>query len=204
MRTVFSCLCLIPPLIDALYRKDYKQLQEFAQEIIRLESAADEIKHDFRLKMPNTLLLPVDRKDLLSLISDQDGLADTSEEIVKILLYRDMEVPDPLKDILDELLEATMDISVSAKDMIEQLDELLQVGFRGRENVKVSEMIDGVKSTEHDIDAIMFRTRRILFEHENELDPVTIMFWYKLIDLLGSISDQAENIGDRLLLLLSK
>ena len=54
MRTVFSCLCLIPPLVDALHRKDYVQLQEFAKEINRLESAADEIKHDFRLKMPNT------------------------------------------------------------------------------------------------------------------------------------------------------
>jgi len=171
---------------------------------MRLESEADEIKHVFRLTMPNTLLLPVDRKDLLSLISDQDSLADTTEEISKILLYRDMEVPDPLKDILDELLEATMDISVAAKDMIERLDELLQVGFRGRENEKVSEMIAGVKNSEHDIDKIMFRTRRTLFEHEKELDPVTIIFWYKLIDLLGHISDQSENIADRLLLFLSK
>ncbi len=204
MRTVFSCICFLPPLIDALYRKDYEQLQDFAEEIIKLESEADEIKHVFRLNMPSTLLLPVDRKDLLSLISDQDSLADTTEEIAKILLYRDMEVPDALKEIIDELLEATMDISVSTKDMIEQLDELLQVGFRGRENEKVSRMINGVRRSEHDIDAIMFRTRRILFEHEKELDPVTIIFWYKLIDLLGTISDQSENIGDRLLLFLSK
>lgn len=204
MRTVFSCTCLLPPLIDALYRKDYAQLQELAEDIIRLESEADEIKHEFRLNMPNTLLLPVDRKDLLSLISDQDGLADTTEEFAKILLSRDMEVPDPLKNILDELLEATMNISVATKEMIEQLDELLQVGFRGRENEKVSKMIAGVRTTEHDIDAIMSRTRRTLFEHEKDLDPVTIIFWYQLIGLLGSISDQAENIGDRLLLFLSK
>lgn len=204
MRTVFSCICLLPPLIDALYRKDYEQLKGFAEELIELESQADEIKHVFRLNMPSTLLLPVDRKDLLSLISDQDSLADTAEEIAKILLYRDMEVPDALKEILDELLEATMDISVSTKDMIEQLDELLQVGFRGRENEKVSRMINGVRRSEHDIDTIMFRTRRILFEHEKDLDPVTIIFWYKLIDLLGAISDQSENIGDRLLLFLSK
>jgi len=204
MRTVFSCICLLPPLVDALYRKDYGQLQDFAADIIRLESEADEIKHEFRLNMPNTLLLPVDRKDLLSLISDQDSLADTTEEIAKILLYRDMEVPDALKDILDELLEATMNISVATKDMIEQLDELLQVGFRGRENEKVTRMIIGVRSTEHDIDGIMSRTRRTLFEHEKDLDPVTIIFWYKLIELLGSISDQAENVGDRLLLFLSK
>ena len=69
---VFSCICLIPPLLDALYRKDQEQLSEHAGEIIRLESEADEIKNIFRLKMPNTLLLPVDREDLLRLMSDQE------------------------------------------------------------------------------------------------------------------------------------
>ncbi len=204
MRMVFSCICLLPPLLDALYREDDEQLKEFGNEIILLESEADQIKHVFRFNMPNTLLLPVDREDLLKLISDQDHLADTAEEIAKTLLYRNMTVPDTLKALIDELLEGTMEISASAKDMIEQLDELLQVGFRGREQKKVEEMISGVRRKEHNIDNIMHRTRKTLFENERHLDPVSVMFWYKLIDLLGSISDQAENIADRLLLFLSK
>jgi uncharacterized protein len=204
MRLVFNCICLLPPLLDALYRKDYEQLKEFAEEIIVLESEADEIKQTFRLNMPNTLLLPVDRKDLLSLMSDQDHLADLAEEIAKVLLYRDMEVPDALKAVLDELLEGTMEISVAAKDLIEQLDELLQVGFRGREQEKVSLMIAGVRRSEHNIDSIIHRVKRTLFEHERRIDPISVMFWYQLIDLLGGISDQAENIADRLLLFLSK
>ncbi len=204
MRLTFSCICLLPPLLDALYRKDYPQLAEFAEEIIKLESAADDIKQDFRVHLPNTLLLPVDREDLLNLISDQDGLADLTEEIAKILVYRDMVVPDPLKDLLDELLEGTMEISVAAKDMIERLDELLQVGFRGREQEKVSVMIAGVRRSEHNIDHIMFRIRRRLFESEKDLNPVDTMFWYQLISLVGAISDQAENVADRLLLFLSK
>ena len=204
MRVVFSTICNLPPLLDALYRKDYEQLAEFAEEIIKLESEADEIKHEFRFNLPSTLMLPVDRKDLLNLMSDQDRLADITEDIAKILLYRDMEVPDPLKDVLDELLEGTMEISVGAKDMIERLDELLQVGFRGREQENVVGMIAGVRRSEHNIDNIMHRIRRQLFEHEGQLDPVSVMFWYKLINLLGSISDQAENLADRLLLFISK
>ena len=204
MRVVFSCICNLPPLLDALYRNDYEQLAEFAEEIIKLESEADEIKHEFRFNLPSTLLLPVDRKDLLNLMSDQDRLADITEDIAKILLYRDMAVPDPLKDILDELLEGTMEISVGAKDMVERLDELIQVGFRGREQENVIRMIAGVRRSEHNIDNIMHRIRRKLFEHEDQLDPISVMFWYKLINLLGSISDQAENLADRLLLFISK
>lgn len=154
--------------------------------------------------MPNTLLLPVVREDLLSLISDQDCLADTTEDIAKTLLFRDMEVPDPLREILDELLEGTREISSAARGMIERLDELVQVGFRGREQKKVSEMIAGVRRSEHNIDNILYRTKKTLFENEKGMDPVSVVFWYQLIDLLGSISDQAENVADRLLLFISK
>jgi len=204
MRITFSCICCLPPLLDALYRKEYQQLAEFGEEIIKFESEADHIKQEFRLNMPNTLLLAVDRKDLLNLISDQDRLADITEDIAKMLLYRDMEVPDPIKATLDELLEGTMEISVAAKDMIERLDELLQVGFRGREQENVVSMIAGVRRSEHNIDTIMHRIRRELFECEKDLHPVDAIFWYQLINLIGAISDQAENVGDRLLLFLSK
>jgi len=204
MRIIFSCICCLPPLLDALYRKDYQQLSEFGEEIGKFESEADHIKQEFRLNMPKTLLLPVDRKDLLNLISDQDRLADLTENIAKILLYRDMEVPDPIKGVLDELLEGTMEISVAAKDMVERLDELLQVGFRGREQEQVESMIAGVRRSEHNIDGIMHRIRRRLFECEKEMNPVDAIFWYELISLIGAISDQAENVADRLLLFLSK
>ncbi len=204
MRAVFSCICFLPPIMDALYRQDKAQIDEIGQNIIELETKADVIKHTFRLNMPNTLLLPVDREDLLRLISDQDRMADTTEDIAKTLLFRDMEVPDSLKEVLDELLEGTMEISAAAKDMIERLDELVQVGFRGRQQEKVSEMITGVRRSEHNIDNILFRAKRTLFENEKDMNPVSVMFWYQLIDLLGSISDQAENVADRLLLFISK
>ena len=97
-----------------------------------------------------------------------------------------------------------MEISSDAKAIIEQLDELLEVGFGGREMEKVSNMITGLRRSEHNIDAIMHRTRRTLFAVEDQLDPVSVIFWYKLINLLGSISDQSENMADRLLLFLSK
>ncbi len=204
MRTVFSCICLIPPLFDALYRKDLDQVHDFAAQIDQLESEADKIKNTFRLSMPKSLFLPVDREDLLGLMADQDHIADTVEEIGQILCYRDMEVPEAIKEVLDELLEGTMEISSEAKAIIEQLDELLEVGFGGLEMEKVSRMITGLRRNEHNIDAIMHRAYRTLFTAEKDLDPVSVMFWYKLIDRLGSISDQAENMADRLLLFLSK
>lgn len=204
MRVVFSCICHIPPLFDAVYREDKQQLIDFATQIKDTETAADKLKSTFRLNMPKSLFMPVDRRDLLSLIGDQDKIADTTEDIAKIFLFRDMVVPEKIKELLDELLEGTMEISASARDMIEQLDELLEVGFVGRELDKVNKMIAGVRRSEHNIDDIVHRLQARLYAIEGELNPVDAIFWYKIIDLVGQISDQAENLADRLLLFLSK
>lgn len=204
MGMVFSCICVLPPLFDALYRKDNTQITEFANQANKLETDADKLKSSFSLNLPTSLLMPVDRKDLLSLISEQDKIADTVEEIGQILLYRDMEIPEELKELFDELLEGTMEISSDAKQMIENLDQLLEFGFGGRQLDKVTSIIAGVRRSEHNIDNIVHRTRRALFAAESKLDPVSVMFWYKIIELLGSISDKAENMADRILLFLSK
>ena len=205
MRAAFLCVCSLPPLFEALFEGERDKVLECAAQISQQETEADKIKSTFRLNMPKTLLLPVDRKDLLGLMTDQDNLADLSEEIGKILTYRDMAVPKTLKPLLDELLEGTIEVGGDAKAMIEELDELVEVGFGGdRELEKVRDIISGVRDSEHNIDMILNRTRQALFAIEGELNPVDVMFWYKIIELLGSISDQAENMADRLLLFLSR
>lgn len=205
MRAVFLCICSLPPLFEALFNQEREKVIECADNISKLETEADKIKSTFRLNMPKSLLLPVDRKDLLGLITDQDSLADTCEEIGKVLTYRDMVVPTALKALLDELLEGTMEVSVEAKAMIEELDELVEVGFGGgRELDKLTTLISGVRKSEHNIDNILHKTKQALFSIESDLPPVDVMFWYKILELLGDISNQAENMADRLLLFLSR
>ncbi|MBM9615988.1 TIGR00153 family protein [Desulfobulbus rhabdoformis] len=204
MRTVFSCICLIPTLFHALYLREDEQIADLAAQIDSLETEADKIKSNFRLNMPNSLFMPVARRDLLELLNDQDSLADIAEHIAQIVVSRDMVVPEAIKSHLDALLEETMEATSAALKIIEELDELLEVGFGGREREKVSGMIDGVRKCENNIDKILHNTRRSLFAVEDELDPVSVMYWYKIIELVGDLSDQSENIADRLLLFLSK
>ena len=204
MRTVFSCVSLLQPLFEALSAKDEALVKQLAQQISELETDADKQKSVFRLHMPKTLFMPVDRRDLLHLLRNQDSLADDAEKISQILTSRDMEIPDAIKGLLDELLADTLQICSEAKLMIEELDELVQVGFGGREHDKVIEMIAGVRRSENNLDQILHRIKRALFTVEDSLNPVSVMFWYQIIDLLGNMSDQAENMSDRLLLFLSK
>ena len=204
MRTVFSCVSLLKPLFKALSENDREQVVKLARQIDQLETQADKQKSVFRLNMPKTLFMPVDRRDLLNLLRDQDSLADDTEQISQILINRDMEIPPAIKELLDELLADTLNICSEAKLMIEELDELVQVGFGGREYDKVIAMIAGVRRSEHDLDRILHQIKRALFSIEDSLPPVSVMFWYQIIDLLGNMSNKAENMSDRLLLFLSK
>jgi hypothetical protein len=192
------------PLFDAIIKKDREQVNALAVKIGDLESEADQIKNEFRLHMPKRVLMAVARRDLLSLIQQQDMIADTVEKIGQIVTQRDMEVPGAIKELLLKLVQHTTDICFQAAAMIEQLDELLAVGFGGKQSSLVSEMITNVKRSEHNIDFLIRDLNRTLFSVEDRLSPVSVIFWYKLIELIGEISNQAENMGDRLMLFIAR
>ena len=204
MRVVCRCVAEMQPLFDAIIKKDREQVNALAVKIGELESEADQIKNEFRLHMPKRVLMAVARRDLLSLIQQQDMIADTVEKIGQIVTQRDMEVPGAIKELLLKLVQHTTDICFQAAAMIEQLDELLAVGFGGKQSSLVSEMITNVKRSEHNIDFLIRDLNRTLFSVEDRLSPVSVMFWYKLIDLIGEISNQAENMGDRLMLFIAR
>ena len=204
MRVVSRCVAKIPALFDAMIKKDQEQVNALAVKIGELESEADQIKNEFRLHMPKRVLFAVARRDLLALIQQQDIIADTAEKIGQIVTQRVMEVPESIEEHLLNLVQSTTDICSQALAMIEQLDELLAVGFGGKQSDLVSEMITDVKRSEHNIDFLIRDLNRTLFSIEDQLSPVSVMFWYKLIDLIGEISNQAENMGDRLMLFIAR
>jgi len=204
MRIVSRCVAEIRPLFDAMIKKDREQINALVVKIGELEGEADQIKNELRLRMPKRLLMAVARRDLLSLIQQQDGIADTVEKISQIVTWRDMEIPEAIEEPLLNLVQHTTDICSQAAAMIEQLDELLAVGFGGKQSGIVAEMITNVKRSEHKIDFLISDLNRTLFSIEDRLNPVSAMFWYKLIELIGEISNQAENMGDRLTLFIAR
>jgi uncharacterized protein len=204
MRVVSRCVEKIPALFDAMIQKDQEQIDALAASIGELESEADSIKNEFRIHMPKRVLFAVARRDLLALIQQQDIIADTAEKIGQIVTQRVMEVPKSIQEHLLNLVQRTTDICSQAAAMIEQLDELLAVGCGGKQSDLVSEMITNVKRDEHNIDVLIRDLNRSLYSIEDQLKPVSVMFWYKLIDLIGEISNQAENMGDRLMLFIAR
>jgi predicted phosphate transport protein (TIGR00153 family) len=198
------CAAEVPKLFEALSAGDQEKVVVVKDRIYELENEADEIKNELRAHLPKSLLLPVDRRDLLEVLDMQDSIADTAQDIAGLLFERPMEVPKNLKDPLLALTRRCVDACDQAVKIIGELDELVETGFRGRESDRVSEMVAELNKIETDTDEMGTELVRRLFAQEDEMKPVSVMFWYELIQWIGDLADYAEKVGNRLRLLLAR
>ena len=57
---------------------------------------------------------------------------------------------------------------------------------------------------ESDTDGMGMHLARVLFAEEDKHKPVSVMFWYQLIQWVGALADYAEKVGETLRLLIAR
>lgn len=199
-----QCVVLLGEFLEAGFNKDWTTAERLQQEISLRENEADDLKQNIRAHLPKSLFLPVARTDLLSLLNSQDKLANRSKDIAGLMLGRRMEVPPSLIDPVREYYRQSLRASEQALKTINELDELLETGFRGKQVEIVEKMITELDELEHLNDVTQIGIRASLLKLEPELPPVNVMFLYKVIDLIGDVADISQMIGGRLALLMAK
>lgn len=204
MKVVADCAAKAVPLFEALRDSDRERLLGVKDEIFALEHEADGIKNDIRSHLPKGLFMPVDRRDLLDLLQAQDAIADTVQDVAGLLALREMEIPEVLKGQVLPYVQRTLDAVTQCADVINELDELVEMGFRGREGERVEGMVGELNSLEGETDELGMSLAKTLFEHEDQMNPLSVIFWYELIRRIGEIADHAEEVGDRLRLLIAR
>ncbi len=152
MRVVVRCAAEVPGLFEALCAGDDKKIQGIRDEIFTLENDADEIKNRLRSHLPKSMFMPVDRGDVLEILDLQDSIADTAQDIAGMLMVRRPTVLDPIREPLLDLTQRCRDACNQMAKIMEELDELLETGFRGRESTKVISMIDELNRIEPETD----------------------------------------------------
>ncbi|MFT6679711.1 MAG: putative phosphate transport protein (TIGR00153 family) [Haliea salexigens] len=195
---------LLPAFLEAAQDDDWKLAEEIFKRIGEAEEAADKLKRSVRRHLPNSLFLPVPRTDLLELVTIQDHVANTAKDIAGLMLGREMRFPEKLEKHLLEFARACTATCEQALVAIRELDELLEVGFTGREVVRVEGLIKELDKLEGRTDKQSRALRARLFKLERKLYAVDVMFYYKVIELLAGLADSAERVGHRLQILMAK
>ncbi|MES9966158.1 MAG: TIGR00153 family protein [Sedimenticola sp.] len=204
MRIVNECVLEVPALFDALVKGDNGALSAQKDKIFAKEGEADILKNDLRAHLPKSLFMPVDRRDLLELLELQDTIANTAQDIAGLMLERDMSVPSGMEDDVVAFVQRCVDTCNQAANVMEELDELIETGFRGPEASRVEEMVDALNKVEDETDQMGIDLSRTLFAMEDDLKPVTVMFWYQMLQWIGDLADYAEKVGDRMRLLIAR
>ncbi|MGG2395331.1 TIGR00153 family protein [Pseudomonas sp. SH1-B] len=199
-----ECAANLVPFFEAVMAEDWTRVEQVQQEMSRLEHEADKLKKSVRLHLPKSLFLPVPRSDLLELLSVQDKVANRAKDIAGLMLGRQMTIPQALQPLMGTYVQRSVDASAQALKAMNELDELLETGFAGREAELVETLIEELGNIENDTDRLQIEVRRSLFKLEKDLPPVDVMFLYQIIDWIGDVADRAQRVGNRLEQLLAR
>ncbi|MFC1536788.1 TIGR00153 family protein [Pseudomonadota bacterium] len=201
---VHECVKKLEPFIKAVVAKDYDKVASIQSEIHRLEVEADDLKHELRIHLPNSLFMPMPRERILDIVLNQDRLANKAKEIAGYVNGRQMEIPEAISEMMIEFVIQSINASRQAKKVVNELDELVEVGFRGREVGSVEEMINDLDDIEYGADKLGTQINNALFAIEKDLDPIDAVFLYRVIQNVGEVADIAQRVGARLELLLAR
>lgn len=204
IRMVNKCSKQLVPFFDAVYAKDWSTADKVRANISKLERDADDLKRQLRMELPGGLFMPVDRTDILELLSQQDKIANKAKDIAGRIIGRNLEIPESLQAQFAIYLQRNIDAIAKAAEAINELDDLLQTGFRGREVELVDKIIHQLDEIEDETDTLQINIRKDLLAIEEGMSPIDVMFLYQIIDWVGDLADLAERVGARLEILLAR
>lgn len=199
-----ACARELVPFFEAVMADDWERAAQARASIIEFEDKADELKRELRLALPNSLLMPVSRSDVLDLLSIQDAIPNQAKDISGLVTGRRMRIPPPMSDAYLDFLCCCLRAVGQAEKTVGELDELFETGFRGKEVDVVIAMTEELDRIENEADKKQVALRSRLFGIERDLPPVDVMFLYQIIDWTAELGDLAHRVGSRLHVLIAK
>ncbi|MBO6009303.1 MAG: TIGR00153 family protein [Ruminobacter sp.] len=204
INNIYECCSHLPPFFDGVFSNDWDKAAGEQQQICKFERAADVIKKDIRINLPNSLFMPVDRTYLLELVTQEDKIANIARDISGLMLGRQLTIPAEIKEDFLKYLNRSIEAVELTKKVINELEDLLESGFRGKELTLVQSMVKEIDLIEDDTDHMQINLRRQIYIREKDLNPIDAMFIYKILEKVGDLADQALRVGSRLELMITK
>lgn len=197
-KKVHECVEMIKPLMEALVNENYIEIRALQDKTSKLEHEADRIKQEIREHLPRRYFLPVDKGEIYNFLSKQDKIADKTEDFAVILLIRKTKLHPSLMDKFFAFADQVLQVSGSLLTAAVEFQNLAEVSFSGAEAKGVLKILEGINEEEWRADRMARSLSMDIYQLESELDPITILFYEKMLLALGAVANEAENAGDML------
>lgn len=145
------------------------------------EHACDEITHTITTKLNKSFITPFDREDIFTLIVALDDVCDYVDAAARaVIMYGITEVSDHSKHLAKVIQSQAMEIH-SAVSMLNKPNGLNQ-------------HIVEIHRLENEADDVYFRAIGELFN--NAKDPLTVIRWKELYEILENATDRCESVAN--------
>ena len=199
-----DCLVLLRSSTESFIAGKYTKLDELARKVARLEKDADTIKENIRQRLSRSMFSSVERSDILAWLRQQDGIADSCEDVVKLFSLRETKVVKELKLPLIRLVDR---IVLMMDELIEAVKVFGQIAASEptkKELDRLSGLIANTQKGKDEVDMLQMEFLKKLFKVEDKMDPVSIFFLRDAGEKISRIADRIENVGDLIRHMVSK
>jgi predicted phosphate transport protein (TIGR00153 family) len=161
----------------------YPDRADLARDIVICEQEGDRITHDVHQRLNSTFVTPIDREDVLKLVSDLDDIVDLIDEVADYLGLYKIEAPmEQAQRLAHVLLQ-------SARQIAEAMPRL-------RTFAPISHYTVEIHRLENDGDRISRDAIASLFE--SGIDPLVVIRWKDIFERLEEAIDACEDVANTL------
>jgi predicted phosphate transport protein (TIGR00153 family) len=167
-------------LLDQMLR-NYPEKADLARDILICEQEGDRITSDAIHRLNNTFVTPIDREDIIVLVSALDDIVDLTEEVADYLGLYKIEAPmEQAQRLAHILLEASRHVA-------EAMPRLRDFKDMDRYTAEIHRL-------ENDGDRIVREGIASLFE--GGIDPMVVIRWKDLFERLEEAIDACERVAN--------
>lgn len=163
---------------------NYENVEDKVPNLKVLETDCDMQTHKILKKLNESFITPFDREDIYNIARDTDDIVDCIEEVANRFLVFDVKEMRPEAVIMADLIMQS----------IRELDVLFKHLREIKLNTIVREQIIEVNRIENEGDIIYRKALTRLFKTEK--DPIEIIKWKQLYELLEESIDSCENVAN--------
>lgn len=155
--------------------------ETIAKKIKDAEHNCDALTHEITTKLNKSFITPFDREDIYMLSVALDDVLDYIDAAARaILMYNIREISSHTKHLAKVIQSLAIEIN-SAVSMLSKPDNLNQ-------------HIVEIHRLENEADDVYFRAIGELFH--NTTDPITVIKWKELYEILESATDRCESVAN--------
>jgi len=192
--TVLDCVRMFKRAIEQhCENPDRGLVKKHYDTVHKAESLADDIRREIEVMMYTKALFPESRGDILGLLETMDKVPNHAESAVRVIYEEHLTVPQFLVPGITRLLDVS---ERCVEAMLDAVDKL----FKDYTSATVA--VGKVDELETEADRIESELKERVFASDMEgLDKILLR---DLIGRFSGICDRAENVGDRVRIMVAK